>query len=256
MGELILCHGKIAALPYYMEDASLNIYSLEELCYYLDTYTDRLEENFFRQELFAWLEHELKLKELAEKLSSCVKAGGKMAEAMDILLHACGYLSEQECQRILAQLRELDGKDEFERGKIRADRCLKNQRYAESILEYRKLIHKAAEAGAQAKDVGNIWHNMGVACANMFLYAQAAECFEEAYKYNNQQESLLEMYFAGQCAAGNSESQEYEPPQEWRQQVAERLQQVADEIGENTNESPGEEQLELWKKKYRLYSRL
>ena len=34
MGELILCSHPIAAMPYYIDNISLNVYSLEELCYY------------------------------------------------------------------------------------------------------------------------------------------------------------------------------------------------------------------------------
>ena len=35
MGELIYCKNSIAKTPYYIEDAGLNIYSLEELSYYI-----------------------------------------------------------------------------------------------------------------------------------------------------------------------------------------------------------------------------
>ena len=31
MGELLLCHETIAALPYYIEETGINIYSMEEL---------------------------------------------------------------------------------------------------------------------------------------------------------------------------------------------------------------------------------
>ena len=35
MGELILCSQQLAAMPYYIENVSLNVYSLDELCYYI-----------------------------------------------------------------------------------------------------------------------------------------------------------------------------------------------------------------------------
>lgn len=256
MGELILCYGRIAAMPYYIENASLNIYSLEELCYYLDKYPDRLEEAFFCEELFGWMEQELKQKELAEELRECRTSGAGLADIVEKVLHATGYLMGTGISRLLGQLKELEGKDEFERKRIRADRCIRNHRYAEGILEYRSLIRLAEEEGAGAADVGKIWHNMGVACANMFLYEQAAECFEKAYSYNNQPESLLEMYFAMQCISSKETKEAYEPPEEWRQQVMERLQQAVDELEEFSPELQKEGQLEQWKKKYRLYSQL
>ena len=39
MGELILCSQQLAAMPYYIENVSLNVYSLDELCYYCLLYT-------------------------------------------------------------------------------------------------------------------------------------------------------------------------------------------------------------------------
>ena len=44
MGELLLCSEPIAAMPFYIENASLNVYSIEELCYYIKTNTYMLEQ--------------------------------------------------------------------------------------------------------------------------------------------------------------------------------------------------------------------
>ena len=35
MGELILCNQNMAAFPYYVEEAAIGVYSLEELSYYI-----------------------------------------------------------------------------------------------------------------------------------------------------------------------------------------------------------------------------
>ena len=35
MGELLLCNGPIAAMPFYLEGVSINIYSIDELDYYI-----------------------------------------------------------------------------------------------------------------------------------------------------------------------------------------------------------------------------
>ena len=51
MGDLLLCNHAIAAMPYYIEAISLNIYSLEELCYVIEHHTFLLEEDFFEDSL-------------------------------------------------------------------------------------------------------------------------------------------------------------------------------------------------------------
>ena len=65
MGELILCRQQIAAMPYYIETVSLNVYSLEEMCYYVQNNLYLMEQDFMEEELCRWVEEELKLEETA-----------------------------------------------------------------------------------------------------------------------------------------------------------------------------------------------
>ncbi len=251
MGELILCRGGIAALPYYIEDADLNIYSLEELCYYIENFPDRLDEAFWNEELCQWLAGELSLGELSEQIRAAKQESASMADFVRLVMAKSAYFEPEAKREIIRQLSELENKDEFERGKLKADRYLKNHRYAESILEYRKLLHKFGEEASRTVEIGNIWHNMGVAAARMFLYEQAMEYFEKAYGYNNNPESMREMYYARQCIPG--EEKEGGLPKEWKDQVMQALQQAEDAVGEIA--VPKEKQIEEWKKRYRVYSR-
>ena len=47
MGELLICNEPIAALPYYIEGISWNVYSLEELCYYVENNTYLLSQKAY-----------------------------------------------------------------------------------------------------------------------------------------------------------------------------------------------------------------
>ena len=68
MGELLLCNGPIAAMPFYLEGVSINIYSIEELDYYIINNVYLLDKSFMNQELCAWIENQANLKKLAEHL--------------------------------------------------------------------------------------------------------------------------------------------------------------------------------------------
>ena len=59
MGELILCKQSIAANPYFIEDGALNIYSLEELSYYIVHNVYLLNTEFASKELCRWIGGEL-----------------------------------------------------------------------------------------------------------------------------------------------------------------------------------------------------
>ena len=51
MGELLLCNEDIAAMPYYIEGVSINVYSIEELNYYIINNTYLLDDDFMSLEL-------------------------------------------------------------------------------------------------------------------------------------------------------------------------------------------------------------
>lgn len=266
MGELILCRAGIAAMPYYIESISLNIYSLEELCYYIQKYIDRIDEDFWTQELFEWIGSELSCKEVAQVLREQSRTGATVAEMVETITDACGFFRQNETREMLQQLRELENKSEFEKSKLRADRYLKNRNYAAGIGEYRRLLRMTEKEPLQALETGSIWHNLGVANAQMFLYRQAVACFQKAYEYNNNPESLMEMYFALQCIPEKENIEDYEPPKEWQESVRMRLQQAVDEVEDEQRERPedargnAQQMMELriaeWKNEYRLYSKL
>lgn len=46
MGELILCNRKETDVPYYLEQNMINIYSLEELNWYILNHMEYLDDSF------------------------------------------------------------------------------------------------------------------------------------------------------------------------------------------------------------------
>ena len=80
MGELILCSHPIAAMPYYIDNISLNVYSLEELCYYIENHLYLIEADFMSEELCLWIGQELDEKDLAQSLRSVLLGNGSLSD--------------------------------------------------------------------------------------------------------------------------------------------------------------------------------
>ena len=199
MGELLLCKEPIAAMPYYIEGISWNVYSLEELCYYVENNTYLLERDFMAEELCTWIGKEVNNFILAEKLRDIMRMNGKLSEFVQTLLETCGYCPRDVVQEIVAILREMEEKSDFECNKMRADRLLEKEKYLSSIYEYKSLLD-SNDAGEQSKELlGGIWHNLGTAYARMFLFAEAIHCYEKAYKLNHNIESLKQCIMACHC---------------------------------------------------------
>ena len=199
MGEILFCSQPIAALPYYIEGISWNVYSLEELCYYIENNTYLLERDFMTEELCTWIGKEVKNEKLAERLRDIMRMDGRLSEYVMAILVECGYCPKETIREIVRLIREMEEKSDFECNKVRADRLMEKEKYLSSIYEYKTLL-ESNDAGAQPPQlIGNIWHNLGTAYARLFLFQEAIHCYERAYYLNNNEESLKEALMAYRC---------------------------------------------------------
>lgn len=190
MEELLLCNSPLAAMPYYIEELSIHIYSLEELCYLMEHSMFLPEEGFFEENFLRWMEQEIGQRELADRLREAVKKGQKTWQYLELIFQETGYLKKEAVQKIQTQLQQLQNKTIFERRKLRADRYLENKRYVNAISENRRLLTMEEECKKNPVICGSIWHNQGTAFARLFLFEQAKECFLEAYKRSMKRESM------------------------------------------------------------------
>ena len=197
MGELILCNQNMAAFPYYVEEAAIGVYSLEELSYYICHNVYLLRSDFMNEDLCNWLERELKLKDAADALREIVRKGGTLSEFVTCLLSQSGYCDRMQIAQIAQQIAELEHKSEYECSKIRADRYVTNGRYAAAVSAYRALL--ADQEAENPILVGNVWHNMGKAYTGLFRFREAADCYRKAYGLNENPESLRECLYAYRC---------------------------------------------------------
>lgn len=197
MGDLILCKQMLAALPYYIDEASIHVYSLEELCYYIENNVYLLEPDFMNEELCNWIGKELKLTTLSEQLREICRQNGSLSEFVICILRESGYLRPDQIAEIGRIRKEMESKSDYECGKMKADRYVENHRYISAIYEYRRLL----EMEEQQNEVltGNVWHNLGKAYAGLFLFQEAAVCLHRAYELNQNKESLRECLYACRC---------------------------------------------------------
>lgn len=199
MGDLLFCNGPIASMPYYIEGVSINIYSIEELCYFIANNTYLMDKNFMNSELCIWIEREAKNPALAERLAEIMRQKGKLSAFVGEILLESGYCTREENQEILQILTEMEEMPDFECNKIRADRLMEKDKYLSCIYEYKRLLD-AEDAGQQAPELlGNIWHNLGTAYSRMFLFEEAVACYEKAYQHNHNKESMKARLFAYKC---------------------------------------------------------
>ena len=147
MGQLLFCSHALAKKPYDIESASLNIYSLEEMSYYLIHNAEFVEMDFVGRTFCDWVRTEIKEEGLACKLEDALEQGVPSYEFARILLEETGYATEAEQQAAMEIFRQLEEKDELSRHKLRADRLLRRGKYHCAMEEYRWKSERAKAYG-------------------------------------------------------------------------------------------------------------
>lgn len=189
MGRLILCCGEKAENPWYLKETDTKLYSIEELCYYIYTNIYIISESFFTLGMAAWLEKELKLPILAEKLKKLIVKKNSCKDMVVTVLCGSDYYTEKEIKDLIQAMNSLNGMSEGQRERYKADLRLKKGRFTLAAMEYRKLLSARGEE-LTVEETGDTFHNLGIACLYTSTLEEAALHFLEAYGRNHRTESL------------------------------------------------------------------
>ena len=122
MSGYILCQTKKAETPYYIENISTNIYSLEELCYYFYHNLYLVDHSILNEGLLTWIQDELNLPKLAAKLRAKL---GKFSSIEDFLypvFKEINYLTYEELKGLNSRIQKLDKESPLVREKRKRGR--------------------------------------------------------------------------------------------------------------------------------------
>ena len=180
MSLVVLCLGKRAEIPYCVPVTGMNIYSVEELCYFFSENAFLLDDGIVNVQLVEWLEKQCELPELAEMLYPLCKGGKNVESFVGTIVEYTGYFVDGEAKKVLSAVRDCSGRSVGERKKTRADYYLESGKYELAIKEY-ELLLKEREDCAVTFFEGTIYHGMGIAFAKMFLFEQADYYLELAH---------------------------------------------------------------------------
>lgn len=190
MGKLIQCSSIIAKKPYLFRLTKTNVYSIEEVCYYIRNNIYMMQEEVFDREFALWLKSELHMDKIAEKLERLIDDHHNIKDIVVTLCCSCDYYEEQEINELIRIMDEIDRLPGYARRKKKGDNYLLCQSYEKAIEEYEKIFESDEILQAGTSVYGNIFHNMAVAFVNMGEFQKASELFLQAYEKNSKEESL------------------------------------------------------------------
>ena len=262
MSGLILCRTKEAKNPYYISNLDLHIYSLEELCYYIYNNIYLIGIDLVNVKLIEFIREDVEETTLADRLQFLLDRKAGLGEMVLTILKYVDYYTPAEIEKIRGILETLNTQNVYERLKARADSFMKNECFYSAIRNYSNIIDGPRDNTLPGLFYANVWHNMGVAFARLFLFEQAGKCFDTAYQLSQYEDSAkcsaAAAMLARNCENGGSYDVEFLDKQSEEEYV---LCREVETLMDNAVYSEAyqkltttQKQLDQWKNEYGRYT--
>ncbi len=196
MGKLIRCSSALAKEPYQFRLTKTNVYSMEEVCYYIRHNIYTIQDEVFDREFVRWLRTELRMESVAAKMERLIDDRYNIKDIVVTLCCSCDYYGEEEINEIIRIMDETEKLPGYARKKKKGDNYLRCGSYEKAIEEYEKIFESDEILQAAPAVYGDIFHNMGVAYVNVGEFQKASEFFLKAYEKNNREESMASCLFS------------------------------------------------------------
>lgn len=196
MGKLIQCSSPLALTPYHFRLTDTNVYSMEEVCYYIWHNIYMIQEEVFDREFVMWIEKELHMEETSHKLACLIQDHNNLKDIVVTICCSCDYYDEEEINVLIRLMDEIEQMPAYARKKHKGDTYLACHSYEKALEEYEKVFESDEILHAEKEAYGSIFHNMGVAYSNLAEFRKAAEYFLKAYEQNQKDASLSQGLFA------------------------------------------------------------
>ena len=185
-----LCLLPQAKKPYYIENIRMNIYSLEELCFYLYNNACLIDESLLNERLLDWLRDELGLTRLYRQLYDQLEKKDGIGFLVLPIFREAGYLTTSAMREYQEQLQKLEVQSADMKQKLRGDYLVKERMYGRAVSEYREVLKRKNPGKLGVQFYAAIWNNLGAAYAGMLDFRRAADCFLEAYHLTRTKETF------------------------------------------------------------------
>lgn len=192
MARVILCETNETKTSYIFPNTKIEVFSYEELCYYIYNNGALICAEYIDNRLFQWIEQELQLKELAESLRMTKgKPTADLTDLLTVILTYREFYTMEEIRGFIYQFEKMKGLPAPQFRKLQADGYLRYHKYLKAASIYDEILEKYQEPG-NADFVGAIYHNKAVALAHDFELNEACEAYQKSYELTKNEKSIYE----------------------------------------------------------------
>lgn len=179
------------------------MWNIEELCYFVRENAWLLEPALLGKELTDWIAKQCALPELSGMLCAASREETPVMSFVRTLFQYTGYCSMEEANQVEKILKLNESTSALERTKARGDYFLESRKFVLALHEYEELLRQLK--GMDPAFLGKVYHNSGVAQAQLFWFDRAAASFEQAWKLTRSKASARQFLAAKRLALNEQE---------------------------------------------------
>lgn len=180
LNNVCLCVGCYAKTPYLIKNSEINVYSIEELCYYFMENLQILDQDIMAMDLVAWIREECALGEMADELEILVRKNVSVPVFVTTLLERSAIYNESLIKQAERVLKEQSALSPFERWKKKAEQNYQAGKFHQAQMIYTKLLEETSEEDVNIKAA--LYYNIAAIYAMNFDYDEAAEYYKLSYE--------------------------------------------------------------------------
>ena len=182
--SIIYC-GKSNRTPYYIKEADLNIYSIQELAYFVYNYAILISNSFITKNLIIYIDKYLKLPRLSSDINEMYNKKANLADILTHILANSNFYDDDEISKFRRKLLSLLSLPEEEYISLAGDSLFHLKKYERAITQYSKI----------SKNNDNALFKLSFCYAKLHFYENAANYLRELYKRTKSLDVLKEAYY-------------------------------------------------------------
>lgn len=192
MSGLILCDRR-SDVPYRITEAEINVYSLEEIAYFLYNNAYFVDDSFFKSDLVDYVEKHLKLSRVAQKLRYAMANRAGFYELVMIIMSSTSYYNDREIKGFEKELKAIGSKSMLEKMKARGDMLYDNKRFLSARKTYYNILKNKGREKQDNKFYSDVHTGLGKVYMKMFYFEKAVEEFKKAYDLSPLESTLTNL---------------------------------------------------------------
>ncbi len=179
---MLQCCSVQAKNPYYIGALDMNVYTLEEINYFVYNHMNLVYREFFCEQLYDYIEHDLGQEELAASLREVERSGGQIQDFITCLLKGSWYYSPADLSAAAPLITSINNMTRAERMTLEAESMLRQKRYESALHIYFDILNNMDEDGENKGFYARIAFSIGIIYARLFMSRNANSYFAYAYE--------------------------------------------------------------------------